>query len=193
MTPNSQFCLAIAILVGVAGTEPEEKKVDLGDFLITSERAGVIETGMAVDDLYRLFGTDCVKLVDLQAEGFFYPALEVYMGREKPSVDADLVCGGGYTLGRLRIYDERFHLESGIRVGSTLGDLRKAYHIDWLHWGEGAFGAGVNEAGVSVWFENFTVPEAWYKTNDDSLIPDDVKIAFICTRPDTKSTKDKQE
>src|SRR5690349_563229 len=47
------------------------------EFQLAPGRAGRLEVGMPVDDVYRLVGRERTRLIDLHREGMFEPALEV--------------------------------------------------------------------------------------------------------------------
>src|SRR3989442_7592263 len=48
-------------------------------FLLAPGRAGALEIGLPVDSVLRVFRRDRVRLVDLQLEGHFTPAIEVVL------------------------------------------------------------------------------------------------------------------
>jgi hypothetical protein len=52
-----------------------------------------------------------------------------------------------FSIGAINVGDRRFRTNEGLGVGSTLGELRKAYHAEILS-GEGATYALVREIGV---------------------------------------------
>jgi hypothetical protein len=71
-----------AALCAVADAQPPRAitRPPTSDYVLAPGRAGGIELGTSVDDLYRLFGKDNVHLVDLFKEGMFSPALEITLG-----------------------------------------------------------------------------------------------------------------
>jgi hypothetical protein len=151
-------------------------------FLLSKHKAGFVEVGMTVDALYQKYARQSIRLVDLYLEGTFSPALEFYLDndkREKPSLVAEIGWEQNWVIRRINVYDQTFKLKSHIGVGSTLGDLRKFYSIDWIAPGEGSVYARVEEVGMSFALESTNIPEKWYTTNDLTLLPGDVKIVSI--------------
>jgi hypothetical protein len=151
-------------------------------FLLSKHKAGFIEVRMTVDALYQKYDRQSIRLVDLYLEGTFSPALEIYLDngkREKPSLVAEIGWEKNWVIRRINVYDQTFKLKSHIGVGSTLGDLRKFYSIDWIGSGEGSVYARVEEVGMSFALESTNIPEKWYTTNDLTLLPGDVKIVSI--------------
>ena len=105
----------------------------VSDYLLASGRAGRIELGTSVDEMYRLFGRDNVRLVDLFKEGMFSPALEVKLPAATvvPAIVADIgqwPCGE-FSVWGIEVRDPRFRTKDGLGVGSTARDLRRAYRF----------------------------------------------------------------
>jgi hypothetical protein len=99
------------------------------EFLVTEGKAGQIEVGMSVDAVIQAFGRDHVRLVDLNKEGMFTPAIEISVpgsGVAAPLV-ADITEGpcGGFSLRGITVRDPRFRTADGIGVGSTLAELQR--------------------------------------------------------------------
>jgi len=174
------FCLLVvfAVLLGA-----EEKPKDSNDFLLSKYKAWSIEIGMTIDALYTKYARESTNLVDLYLEGTFSPAVEIYLsGKEKknrPSVVAEIGCQNGFVVWRINVYDKRFRTDKGIGVGSTLGDIRKSYKVDWIAFGEGLLFARVEEIGMSFALDIVKVPPKWYETRDQNLIPDSAKVVSV--------------
>ncbi len=61
------------------------------EYLLTTGRAGKVELGTTVDEMYKLFGRENVRLVDLFKEGLFSPALQVKLaGTTVPGMVTDI-------------------------------------------------------------------------------------------------------
>jgi hypothetical protein len=151
-----------------------------GDFLLSKGKAGPIHTGMEVDTLYTKVNRKLTKLVDLQYEGFFVPALEIYLDKDektKPSLVA--VVAPGFVVSSITVYDPRFKTEKGVGVGSTLGEIRKKYKVDWIAYCEGPLCARVNEIGMTFALDFFKVSREWDKTRKQALIPDSARVTWI--------------
>jgi hypothetical protein len=122
------------------------------DYVLATGRAGRIELGMSVDDVYRFFGKDNVHLVDLFKEGLFSPALEITLAGAAvtPAVVTDISewpCGEFSVLG-IDVRDSRFRTKDGFGVGSTAGDLRRSYPFQ-ISEEEGAHAAVVKALQMS--------------------------------------------
>ncbi len=65
--------LFFPIFLQADNTEIENK------FLLQKQKAGNIEIGETIDQLYKQYGRNSTKLVDLYLEGMFSPAIEIYL------------------------------------------------------------------------------------------------------------------
>jgi hypothetical protein len=104
------------------------------EYLLATGRAGRIELGTSVDEMYQFFGRDNVRLVDLFKEGLFSPALEVKIpgATVVPAVVTDIgewPCGE-FSVSGIDVRDPRFRTKDGFGVGSTAGDLRRSYPFE---------------------------------------------------------------
>jgi hypothetical protein len=123
-----------------------------GEYLLAAGRAGRIELGTSVDEMYQFFGRDNVRLVDLLKEGLFSPALEVKLAgatvvpavvtaiRESPC--------GEFSVWGIDVRDPRFRTKDGFGVGSTAEDLRQSHPFQ-VSEAEGAHAAIVKTLQMS--------------------------------------------
>ena len=107
---------------------------------------------MSVDDVYGFFAKDNVRLVDLFNEGFFSPALEITLAGATvtPAVVTAIrewPCGE-FSVWGIDVRDSRFRTKDGFGVGSTAGDLRRAYPFE-ISEEEGAHAAVVKALQMS--------------------------------------------
>ena len=94
-------------------------------------RAGQFELGQSVDDVMGLAGRRHVRLVDLDLEGMFTPAIEIRLAdaQSTPSLVVQIrewPCPY-FQVWNLVVYDRRFRTVDGIGVGTTLRELRRRY------------------------------------------------------------------
>ena len=154
-----------------------------GEFGLAYGKAGAIHSGMTIDELYAAAGREKTTLVDKFAEGYFSPAIEVYSnvdGRRELSLNVEVVPQSGkFLAGRITVYDARFKTEAGIGVGSTLSQIRRAYKVDWITFGEGPLIARVEQIGTSFALDFTNPPSDWYTTHDQNLIPGSARVTFI--------------
>jgi hypothetical protein len=120
-------------------------------FLIRDGQVGKVHAGMKLAAVQSLFGRNCVKVGDSPYDSIwdlYDEAVFVYLPGEKtPIFTAGLseypwnYRGEDYdlrdeTLGPIVVDDGRFHTAEGIRVGSTVAEIRRAYldlKIVWQH------------------------------------------------------------
>jgi hypothetical protein len=107
------------------------------DFLLSDGRAGAIEIGMSVDEVFQRVGREHVRLVDLFKEGMFSPAIEIDVsgGSVAPAIIADIresPCPG-FSMSGIDVRDRNFRTREGLGVGSTLGELRRFYNVELSH------------------------------------------------------------
>ena len=151
-------------------------------FILSRGEAGPVKTGMTVDQLYATVGRDTTKLSDEHLEGFFAPVIQIYLpGGQgiRPSLIAEVVAGSAaFAVGRITVYDPRFKTSKGIGVGSTLGQIRRNYKVDWIGFGEGPLFARVQQLGMSFALDAKPPPK-WYETHSPKLVSNNAKVVFI--------------
>jgi hypothetical protein len=139
---------------------------------------------MSIDELYQSVGKENTKLVDKYSEGFFSPAMEIYLetnNSAKPALIAQVAMKppSTFVVGSVSVNDPRFKTDVGVGVGSTLGEIRRSYEVDWIAFGEGPLFARVEQMGMSFALDYSAPPKEWYATRDPALIPDSARVASI--------------
>jgi len=102
------------------------------DFVLEKGRVGRLKVGHQADDVIAMFGRDNTRIVNLNYEGMFTPALEIRLrGKEGPVGLIAEISGGcrGFMVGRIQVFDSRYRTPEGIGVGSTVRDAASHY---WL-------------------------------------------------------------
>ncbi len=122
-------CLGLGAFLLLGGTPAAQSP----PFRLDPGRAGTLEIGVPVDTVLRAFARNRVRLVDLQLEGHFSPALEVDLGNSGPTPGlvahiSHFPCNE-FAVSGISVYDPRFRTREGIGVGSTIGALRRAYDV----------------------------------------------------------------
>jgi hypothetical protein len=152
-------------------------------FLLSKHRAGQIEIGMKIDDLHTKFEPSSTKLVATYPEGMFTPLLQIYLEgaatESRPPIVINLEKEREWIVDGIEVNDNRFRTAEGIGIGSTLGQIRKAYAVKWIGFGEGPLIANIDELDMSFELDFTDPPSEWYKTNDQRLIPDSAKVVSI--------------
>jgi hypothetical protein len=175
-----RFSIALSCLALFSGGVRSDAQ---DNYLLGKNRAGQVELGMTIDELHTRYEPSSTKLVATYSEGMFAPVLEIYPKGSTKNGGPQLVIAidkdREWIVDSIKVNDARFRTAKGIGVGSTLGDIRNAYTVKWIDFGEGALYANVDEIGMS--FElDFTQPgPEWYKTRDQRLIPDRAKVVSV--------------
>jgi hypothetical protein len=117
-------------------------------FLLATGRAGRIELGTPVDDVYQMFGMANVSLAAEFREGMFSPTLTVTLPNTttKPALTLDIrewPCAE-FSVWGISVQDGRFRTKDGFGVGSRAGDLRRAHPFQ-ITDEEGMHAAVVND------------------------------------------------
>lgn len=123
---QSRQPVAVAVAAG-ASSSPD------ADFVLSAGRAGLIEGGATVDEVYKLVGKERVHLVDLYKESLFSPAIEIALYGQSVSgalvADIDKWPCGEFAVQGIEVRDPRYKTRDGLGVGSTLADVRAKYEI----------------------------------------------------------------
>lgn len=149
-------------------------------FVVERSRVGPVAIGATAQSLYEAF-RDRARLVDLKLEGMLSPALELrlYGARLAPSIIAEISpVGGQQVVTRIHVFDPSLRTKEGIGVGSTYGELRARYAVDWVAWGESSFIARVESQGMSFELDPYG-PQPLWSIRDQDKVPNDVRIVSI--------------
>jgi hypothetical protein len=173
-----RFALLTLSLIAFAQTTPPP-----GLPLIERQRVGLIEIGMTEQALLNAIPADRRELVDLRLEGMPAPAWLVRLaGTTRP--DAIVVeiwpVTGARKVYRIQVRDRGFRTAKRIGIGSTVGELRAAYHLDEMTGGEGNVAVVVKELWASFSLDQTGADgrDLW-KTRTPAQVPDSVKITGI--------------
>jgi hypothetical protein len=149
------------------------------DFVLEAHRAGIVSVGENVDVLYRAVNGQA-ELIDLKAEGDFTPLLKLTIDGRKDALRAYIGAHDRWLIVRaIDVRDPRFRTAAGIHLGSTLGDLRKAYGLLAKIGGEGTVGARVESLSMTFDLGGDIYGNDRYRARDLSDVPDDVPIVGI--------------
>jgi hypothetical protein len=169
------YCLAL--FSGAVRSDAQD------NYLLEKNRAGQVELGMTIDELHTRYEPSSTKLVATYSEGMFTPVMEIYLKGAATKKRAPLVIGidkdREWIVSGIEVNDTRFRTAKGIGVGSTLGEIRKAYAINRIGFGEGALYANIDEIGMSFELDFAQPPPEWYESKDQRLIPDSAKVVSV--------------
>jgi hypothetical protein len=146
----NRLALAIILLLIAlspsAATTVTARQVPNG-FLLASGKAGPIELGSTVDEIYKKYGRDDVSLVAEFREDMFTAVLKIRVpgSTTEPALSIDIrewPCAKFSAWG-IDVRDSRFRTADGLGVGSTGGELRSHYQFHMTE-AEGAHAAVVD-------------------------------------------------
>jgi hypothetical protein len=150
-------------------------------FVLLRGRVGPVILGMTVDQLLRLYDRSHFQFVDLQLEGLFSPAIIVTYGNQfEPFLRVEYSSNQGqWIINRILLQNKKFQASKGIAIGSTLGDLRHYYTVDWIDFGEGDVIARVDELGMSFILDVTPLGDNAFSQVRNKTVPDSLKITSI--------------
>lgn len=174
--------IAVSVACGFAGliSRARARSAQVGpEFLLQPGKAGSIELGQTVDQLYARFGRENVRLIDLFTEGMFNPTLQIDLaGAEtQPAISAPIrewPCAE-FSVWGITVRDRRFRTQDGFGVGSTLGDLRTTHKTD-VGWGEGERIAHVPALGMTFLLDDSTSATDSWRVKSVWVVPQPVQV-----------------
>jgi hypothetical protein len=128
----SAYAVAAALTLPIDAQPLRWERQQVHDeFLLTTGRAGRIELGTSVDEVYQMFGRDNVSLVAEFREGMFSPVLRIKLPGTNtiPAISTDIrewPCGE-FSVWGITVHDARFRTMDGLGVGATARDLRRRH------------------------------------------------------------------
>ena len=152
--------------------------------VVERARGGNVSIGARAETVYREY-RDRAKLVDLQLEGQLSPAFELKMtgAQLSPSLIVEIgPAGTELVVTRINVIDPALRTAEGIGVGSSYGELRSKYTVDWVGSGEGRVFARVEALGISFQLDTSGSKPLW-PIREPSRVPDGIRIvSMLLTR-----------
>lgn len=147
---------------------------------IDSKSIEDVKIGMTLEDFLNLPHENReVKKETKNMEGYEYVFYKVYQDEqliyEVEPACAEMNC----QVYRIFIYGEMFKTEAGVGVGSTIGDIRKHYHIKECFDGEGQIGIHVDGFDFTFLIGFNEIPGEWWNDRDYNKLDDNIKIEMI--------------
>jgi hypothetical protein len=143
--------------------------------MISRHQVGPVVLGTPAQIVYQRI-TDR-ELIDLGLEGHLSPALALTLPglRQRGGVIAELVPRDSYlAVWRISVTDPTVRTAKGIGVGSTVDEVRAAYEINSVGYGEGAFIVRVDELAASFVLESGE--PGW---REQSSVPGHLKVISV--------------
>lgn len=145
-------------------------------------RAGQIRVGMPADSLKMMVPAENLKPTELELEGEKYQAYEIRnanAGNQLLLLAEENCKNKSCTLFRLRILSPKFSTKENIRVGSTFGEVKKAYPLSFVGVGETDFVAVSEKQRMSFTLDIAKFPpKPLYRIKTED-IPDDTPVTSI--------------
>lgn len=129
-------------------------------FLLSPGKAGALEAGAPIDEIYNLVGRENTQLVDLHLEGMYAPALQVKLpgSSANPALLVEVGEWPCHTMAanRIHVMDSRYRTAEGFGVGTTAAELSQRHPFK-ISEAEGAHAAIIEALQMTFSFER-TLP-----------------------------------
>ena len=169
---------AAVVSLVAQGTQAPSK----GSFVLERGRAGQLEIGMTVAEVYTVAGRENVRAVTSHRGAESRPALEIripgFTAAAALTVSLDGICGPLAVWG-IEVHDPRFRTRNGLGVGSSLGEVRRLYRTANLVGIDTDDGAHVAMSDLGLWFE----------LNPARTFSDSSRVAAIWMLPQTGAVR----
>jgi hypothetical protein len=160
--------------------EPDQET--LQQFELKPGSAGQIQVNISSDSLKKLVPAANLKATERELEGTKYMAYEIRNARtgNQLLLLAEESCENkACKIFRVRVLSPKFSTSEGIRIGSTFGDLKKAYKFSYVGIGESDFVALAEEQRMAFALDIAGFPsKPLYKIKQEE-IPDSTKVSSI--------------
>lgn len=153
-----------------------QEPTETARFLLDAGMVGQLESGMLVEDVYRLFGRSNVAIAATFPEGIFQAVLRITLpgSAAKPALIAEIdrwPCGQ-FTVGRVTVMDPRFRTRDGLGVGTTEAELRRRFSFT-IEEAEGCHCAFIKSLNLTF---RLSGPPAAQRVSSVLVIADPVAI-----------------
>jgi hypothetical protein len=153
-----------------------------GTQLLNPRHAGKLFIGMSLKEVHKAYPKALMKWADLQGpDGVPSHVLQIFLNKAQEDPSLVLTFDGEDKLTYMAVYDPQFRTTANIGVGSTLGQLRKAYYGSFSLIGSDPLHADIHILNMSFDLKarlyDFGIDRL--KGSDDPRIPDTVTIKMI--------------
>jgi TonB family protein len=144
--------------------------------LIAPGRAGLVQVGMTIDRLLRMFPGQ-TRLLDPQSQARFTPAIAIRLDPStmQPSlIVASRQVAEQWRVAEIDVRDPRFHTSDGLGVGSTLAQIRAREPGVEPAIGVAGPSVSLRDGALSFWFDPARL--------SGSTVPDSATVTRVTVR-----------
>ncbi len=130
------------------------------DWQISKSQIGPIQIGMAVNAMRKRVPAEFLKEVPITREGRGYRAYEIRQTPtdQKAGLLIEETCEPACQVWRVHVQNPAYKTKEGLGVGSTLGDVKKHYKLNYLGAGETEIVAVSDDAKLTFMLDVSKVP-----------------------------------